>query len=123
MRVIGAFFDKREAEKPVFKKAVTDEAAKWLKPLNIRPDQIKVTDIGIGDVADNFYAIVLVTYKYSEAGNWEELYKKLKLDGIAKELYKNYKKLKPKNLEVNSIEVNPSPLIGFTITISGIKLK
>lgn len=119
MKVIGAFFDKREGERPGLKQIVLDEVVKWVKPLGININQVKITDFDIGDTKDNFYAIVSITYKYPDAGKWEDLYNKLDFDGIAKELYKNYKKLKSKNLEVNSIEVNPSPLIGFIATISG----
>lgn len=120
MQVIGAFVDKKEAERPVFKQAIIDSVTKWVKPLGINANQrIRVTDLGIGDTKDNFYAIIDVTYKYPDASKWEELYKKLGFKGIEKELYKNYKKLKSGNLVIDTIEVNPSPLIGFGITISG----
>ena len=119
MKVIGAFFDKREAERPAFKQVVKDELDKWVKPLGINPNQVKINDFDIGDVKDNFYAIVGVTFPYPRAGEWGELYKKLGFKGIEKELYKTYKKLKSNKLVVDTIEVNPSPLIGFNITISG----
>lgn len=119
MKVIGAFYNKREGEIPAFKQVVKDAVDKWVKPLGISPDRVKINDFDIGDVEDNFYAIVGVTYKYPDASKWEELYKKLGFKGIEKELYKNYKKLKSGNLVIDTIEVNPSPLIGFGITISG----
>lgn len=120
MKVVGAFYNKREGEIPAFKQVVKDAVDKWVKPLGISPDRVKINDFDIGDVEDNFYAIVGVTYPAHKSGEWISIYNKFKnYKDIEKELYKNYKKLNSKNLIINTIDVNPSPLVGCIITISG----
>lgn len=120
MKVVGAFGWMSEDDRRAFKQALNELLIKVIKPLGLNESEADVKQFNVDTNDDSFVGIAsVVYYKPSEIAKWKELYNEKGFKGIEKELNKSAKKVKSKKITIKSIEVNPSPVDGFNLTIYG----